>query len=83
MSNPSLNLSPNDPHVLGGMFAEWNDKLGSVVSDADVYDRVKPAMQTVGDKLWSGSTPDISYVQFEVIATILGAVPVPGTHFAV
>jgi hexosaminidase len=82
LSNPALNLSPNDPHVLGGMFAEWNDKLGSVVSDTDVYDRVKPAMQTVGDKLWSGPTPDISYVQFEVIATILSAVPVPGTHFA-
>ena len=82
VSNPAMNLSPNDPHLLGGMFAEWNDKLGSVVSDADVYSRVKPAMQVVGDKLWSGPTPNISYGQFEIVATILGEVAVPGTHFA-
>ncbi len=67
-TNPHLNLPANDPHVLGAMFAEWNDKLGSVVSDADVYARVKPAAQTIGEKLWSGTDQDITYDQFEQLA---------------
>ena len=75
LSNPALNLSPNDPHLLGGMFAEWNDKLGSVVSNADVYIRVKPAMQTLGDKMWSGTTTDMTYVQFQQLATTIGDAP--------
>ncbi len=75
LSNPALNLSPNDPHLLGGMFAEWNDKLGSVVSDADVYNRVKPAMQTLGNKMWCGTTTDMTYDQFQQLATIIGDAP--------
>jgi hexosaminidase len=75
LSNPALNLSPNDPHLLGGMFAEWNDKLGSVVSDADVYNRVKPAMQALGNKMWCGTTTDMTYDQFQQLATIIGDAP--------
>lgn len=81
LSNPALNLSPSDPHLLGGTFAEWNDKLGTVVSNTDVYNRVEPAMQTVGYKLWSGSTLGLPYDQFQMVANILSEMPVPGTHF--
>jgi hexosaminidase len=73
--NPNLDLSANDPHLLGAMFAEWNDKLGKVVSDADVDARVKPAMQVVSDKMWGGSTNDLSYDQFQQLANIIGTVP--------
>lgn len=79
LSNPSLNLQPNDPHLSGGMFSEWNDKLGNIVSDADVYDRVKPAMQTLGEKLWNSRTPGMTYEQFEQVARKIGEAP--GTHF--
>ncbi len=78
LSDPSLNLHPGDPHLLGGMFSEWNDKLGSVISDADVYARVKPAMQTLSQKLWSGTTADMSYEQFQKLAQIIGEAP--NTH---
>lgn len=74
-ANPGMNLSPGDPHLLGGMFAEWNDKLGSVVSDADVQARVTPAMQTLGDKLWSGPTITMTYEQFVQTAQQIGAAP--------
>jgi len=77
-SNPSLNLSPGDPHLLGGMFAVWNDKLGSVVSDADVHARVKPAMQTLSEKLWSGPTNALPYDLFCQLAVQIG--DAPGTH---
>jgi hexosaminidase len=70
-----MNLRANDPHIEGAMFAEWNDKLGSVVSDADVYVRVKPATQTIGEKLWSGPAQDITYDQFEQLADQIGDAP--------
>jgi hypothetical protein len=57
------------------MFAEWNDKLGSVVTDADVYNRVKPAMQALGNKMWCGTTTDMTYDQFQQLATIIGDAP--------
>jgi hexosaminidase len=74
-SNPAMNLEPGDPHVLGGMFAEWNDKLATVVSDADVQVRVNPAMQTLGEKLWSGTTTTRTYEQFFQAARQIGAAP--------
>ncbi len=77
-SNQSLNLAPNDLHLSGAMFSVWNDKLGSVVTDADVYARVRPAMQTLGQKLWSGTTPGITYEQFQQLAGKIGEAP--GTH---
>jgi N-acetyl-beta-hexosaminidase len=76
--HPNLDLSPNDPHLLGAMFAEWNDMLGKVVSDADVDARVKPAMQVLSDKMWSGSTTDLTYEQFQQLASIIGEAP--GIH---
>lgn len=78
VSDLGLNLQPGDPHLLGGMFAEWNDKLGSVISDADVHVRVKPAMQTLSQKLWGSSTADMSYDQFQQLAKIISEPP--GTH---
>jgi hexosaminidase len=78
LSNQSLNLNPGDPRLLGGTFAEWNDKLGNVVSDADVHARVKPAMQTLGEKMWSGTTTGTTFEQFQQLAMIIG--DAPGTH---
>jgi len=78
LNNPALNLQPGDPHLLGATFAVWNDKLGSVVSDDDITMRIEPAMPVVGEKMWAGPTPDISYMQFE--QNIHQAGPAPGTH---
>jgi len=77
LSNQSFNLKPGDQYLLGGMFAEWNDKLGSVVSDADVHARVKPAMQVLSEKLWSATT-SMTYEQFQQLASEIGEAP--GTH---
>ncbi|MFL5628620.1 MAG: hypothetical protein ACJ788_23815, partial [Ktedonobacteraceae bacterium] len=58
-----------------GMFAVWIDKLGSVVSDTDVYSRVEAAMPTLGDKIWSGSATRISYEQFLQLTVQIGEAP--------
>src|SRR6266852_2546758 len=78
LTDPGLNLQPGNTHLLGGMFSEWNDKLGSLISDADVYNRVKPAMQTLSQKLWSGTTAGMSYDNFQQLAQIIGEAP--NTH---
>jgi hexosaminidase len=78
LSHPALNLQPGDPHLLGGMFCEWNDRLGSNISDADVAVRVTPAMQTIGQKLWGGPNPPLAYAQFQQLARAVGAPP--NTH---
>jgi len=78
LADSSLNLQPGNSHLLGGMFSEWNDKLGSVVSDADVYIRVQPAMQTLSQKLWTASTAGIPFNQFQQLGLRLSNAP--GTH---
>jgi hexosaminidase len=77
-SDPGLNLQSGEQHLLGGMFSEWNDKLGSIISDADVHARVKPAMQTLSQKLWSGTTAGMSYDQFLQLAQVISEAP--NTH---
>ena len=76
-TRPSLNLAPNDPHLLGGMFAVWNDAIGKV-STTDVYARVKPAMPTLSEKLWNGPTTPLPYELFQQLAILIG--DPPGTH---
>jgi hexosaminidase len=75
LANPQMNLQADDPHLLGAMFAEWNDKLGGVVSSTEVYNRVWPAAQTIGEKLWSGSEQDITFDQFQALAAQIGNAP--------
>jgi hexosaminidase len=77
LSNRSLNLQSNDPHLLGGMFAEWNDRY-TIISEADVHARVEPAMETLGEKMWSGTTSGTSYDDFKQLAAKMG--DGPGTH---
>lgn len=80
LQNPALNLKPDDPRLLGGTFAVWNDKLGTVVSEADITARIKPAMPVLGEKMWSGPTPETDYAEFEQVVQLVG--PAPGTHLS-
>ena len=75
LKDPALNLQPGDPHLLGATFAVWNDKLGNVVSDADITARIETALPVVGEKMWTGPTPDTSYAQFEDMVDQAGLAP--------
>lgn len=75
LHNPALNLSPTDPLLLGGMFAVWNDLLGSKISAHDITVRIEPAFPVVGEKMWNGLTPDLSYGQFEQRVQKIGLAP--------
>jgi hexosaminidase len=69
-------LPEHDPHVLGGMFAVWNDKASFPYTFEDVHELVRPAMPTLGEILWSGHPASArSYTAFAEDANRLGDGP--------
>jgi hexosaminidase len=54
-----------DPAILGGMFAVWNDIAGNGITVKDVHHRVFPAMQTLAVKCWSGKLRELPYAEFD------------------
>lgn len=54
-----------DPSILGGMFAVWNDHAGNGVSVKDIHHRVVPAMQTLAVKCWTGQNTQLPYETFD------------------
>jgi hexosaminidase len=75
LRNAAQNLLPGDAHLLGAKFAVWNDKLGALISDADVAARVQAALPTVGEKLWGAPAGAMTYDQFVEMARIVGQAP--------
>ncbi|NHW38224.1 family 20 glycosylhydrolase, partial [Paenibacillus aceris] len=71
----SMQLNANNPNLLGGMFAVWNDMLGKKVSAMDVHDRVKDALPTMAEKMWRGQSNDATYDQFRQSSGVIGDAP--------
>lgn len=59
-----VEFEPNDPAILGGMFAVWNDHAGNGISAKDVHHRVFPSMQTLAVKMWTGARPGLPFDVF-------------------
>jgi hexosaminidase len=74
LRNLSQNLSPGDARLLGAKFAVWNDKLGALISDADVAGRVLAALPTIGETFW-GAAREMTYEQFMGLANTVGQAP--------
>lgn len=77
LTNKALNLQPDDPHLLGGMFAVWND-LFKLTSVTDITARIEPAAPVVGEKMWNASISGTSYTSFEQTLKQIG--PAPGSQ---
>ena len=61
------------PQLAGGKFALWNDMLGkkkdgTPYTEADNWDRVYPALQTLSQKMWTGAKPGQSWEAFAKLA---------------
>lgn len=65
----------NDPDILGGMFAVWNDHAGNGISTKDVHHRVFPALQTLAVKTWTGKETKLPYAEFDSKRTSLSEAP--------
>ncbi len=70
----SVKFDIDHPQVKGGMFAVWNDAFaaGTHYTVNDIQDRVKPAMQVLSQKMWSGKKNG-SYVAFQDVMRIIEA----------
>ena len=65
----------NDPNILGGMFAVWNDHAGNGISVKDVHHRVMPAMKTLSAKMWTGDNVTVPFDQFEQLSNKISEAP--------
>lgn len=62
--------------LAGGKFALWNDALGkkkdgTPYTEADNWNRIHPALQTLGQKFWSGKRADQDWKAFTDVANRL------------
>lgn len=65
----------DDPIILGGMFAVWNDIVGNGVSVKDMHHRILPALQTLSAKFWTGRDISVSYEVFDSLRTFVREAP--------
>ena len=54
-----------DPAILGGMFAVWNDHVGNGISVKDIHHRAFPAIQTLSVKMWDGIHVTLPFEEFD------------------
>lgn len=64
-----------DPAILGGMFAVWNDHSGNGISVKDIHHRAYPAIQTLAVKCWSGRNTTVPYEEFNTRRLLLSEAP--------
>lgn len=65
----------NDPSILGGMFAVWNDHPGNGITVKDIHHRLYPALQTLSTKCWSGKNTQLPYAEFDLLRQQLSEAP--------
>ena len=70
--------SNRSEHTVAMPASTAGHSYASAISDADVHERVKPAMQTLAEKMWSGTTSNMTYEQFQQVAREIGEAP--GTY---
>jgi hexosaminidase len=70
-----VTFDEQDPTVLGGMFAVWNDHCGNGISVQDIHHRVMPALQTIAAKTWDGVHTTYAYTDFSTMRRKLSEAP--------
>ncbi len=65
----------DDPQLLGGMFAVWNDHPTNGVTVKDIHHRLMHSLPTVAAKIWSGSKVTVPYDEFAAKSAKLPEAP--------
>ncbi len=73
------NYTVPDAHMdklAGGKFALWNDclgkkKNGARYTESDNWSRIYPALQTLSQKMWTGTRTDQTWEQFSALANAM------------
>lgn len=59
-----VTLSIGEPQLLGGKMAIWGDESMEGIVEADLHERLLPAVATLSEKTWSGTKSDKDYLEF-------------------
>ncbi|MDY4459290.1 MAG: glycoside hydrolase family 20 protein [Alloprevotella sp.] len=70
-----VKFEDDDPAIIGGMFAVWNDHAGNGITVKDIHHRVFPAMQTLAVKCWNANKVSLPYAEFNKRRTALSEAP--------
>lgn len=70
-----VKFDEQDPALMGGMFAVWNDHVGNGITVRDIHHRTMPALQTLATKTWTASKTSLPYAEFEHRARHLSEAP--------
>lgn len=57
-------FSFDDPAILGGMFAVWNDVAGNGISVDDIHHRSYPGLQVISSATWSPTYRAVPFEEF-------------------
>ena len=60
----SVKLSSGEPKLLGGKMAIWGDESMEGIVEADLHERLLPAVATLSEKTWAGTKSDKDYLKF-------------------
>lgn len=71
----NVTLEENDPCIVGGMFALWNDIYGNGITVADMHDRIFPVLQVIADKTWTAALTTLHFDLFEQKKDLLSEAP--------
>ena len=71
----NVKFEEQDPNIVGGYFAVWNDHVGNGISVQDVHHRIMAALPTMATKLWDGVNVTLPYEDFEKEAKIISEAP--------
>ena len=71
----NVTLEENDPCIVGGMFALWNDIHGNGITVADMHDRIFPVLQVIADKTWTAALTTLPFDLFEQKKGLLSEAP--------
>lgn len=71
----NVTLEENDPCIVGGMFALWNDIYGNGITVADMHDRIFPVLQVIADKTWTAALTTLPFDLFEQKKDLLSEAP--------
>lgn len=59
-----VTLPIGEPQLLGGKMALWGDESMEGIVEADLHERLLPAVATLSEKTWSGTKSDKDYLEF-------------------
>lgn len=71
----NVQFDEQDPAIVGGYFAVWNDHVGNGISVQDVHHRIMHAMPTMAAKLWDGPNVTIPFADFDKEREIISEAP--------